>query len=47
MRRITPCLWFGGRAEEAKNFYASIFKNAKIGDVMYWGDTDRERRAPS
>jgi predicted 3-demethylubiquinone-9 3-methyltransferase (glyoxalase superfamily) len=39
MRRISPCLWFDGRAEEAMHFYASIFKNAKIGDVMRWGDT--------
>jgi predicted 3-demethylubiquinone-9 3-methyltransferase (glyoxalase superfamily) len=38
MRRIAPCLWFDGRAEEAMNFYTSIFKNAKIGDVMRWGD---------
>ena len=39
MRRITPCLWFDGKAEEAMNFYTSIFKNAKVGDVMRWGDT--------
>ena len=38
MRRIAPCLWFDGRAEEAMNFYASIFRNAKIGDVMRRGD---------
>ncbi len=34
MRRITPFLWFDGRAEEAMQFYASIFKHAKIGEVM-------------
>jgi predicted 3-demethylubiquinone-9 3-methyltransferase (glyoxalase superfamily) len=39
MRRVTPCLWFDGKAEEAMNFYASIFRNAKIGDVMRRGDT--------
>jgi predicted 3-demethylubiquinone-9 3-methyltransferase (glyoxalase superfamily) len=38
MRRITPCLWFDGRAEEAMNFYAGIFANAKIGDIMRRGD---------
>jgi len=37
MRRITPCLWFDGKAEEAMNFYKSIFRNAKTGDVMRWG----------
>ena len=30
MHKITPFLWFDGRAEEAANFYVSIFKNAKI-----------------
>jgi len=39
MRRIAPCLWFDGRAEEAMNFYAAILKNAKIGEVMRWGNT--------
>jgi len=38
MRRITPCLWFDGNAEAAMNFYASIFNNAKIGQVMRNGD---------
>lgn len=38
MQKITPCLWFDGKAEEAVNFYTSIFKNSKIGDVMYYGD---------
>ena len=27
---ITPCLWFNNQAEEAANFYTSIFKNSKI-----------------
>jgi predicted 3-demethylubiquinone-9 3-methyltransferase (glyoxalase superfamily) len=27
--QITPCLWFDNQAEEAANFYVSIFKNAK------------------
>ena len=30
MQKITPCLWFDGNAEEAVNFYISIFKNAKL-----------------
>src|SRR5712692_6224359 len=30
MQKITPFLWFDGKAEEAMNFYVSIFKNAKI-----------------
>jgi predicted 3-demethylubiquinone-9 3-methyltransferase (glyoxalase superfamily) len=39
MRKITPFLWFDGKAEEAANFYTSIFKNAKILDVMRYGET--------
>ena len=38
MQKITPFLWFDGRAEEAMNFYTSIFKNAKIGRVTGYGD---------
>ena len=30
MQKITPFLWFDGTAEEAANFYVSLFKNAKI-----------------
>jgi len=33
MQKITPFLWFDGRAEEAMNFYLSIFKNGKVLDV--------------
>jgi len=38
MQKITPFLWFDGQAEEAMNFYLSIFKNAKKTDVLRWGD---------
>jgi predicted 3-demethylubiquinone-9 3-methyltransferase (glyoxalase superfamily) len=33
MQKITPFLWFDGKAEEAVNFYTSIFKNSKIVSV--------------
>jgi predicted 3-demethylubiquinone-9 3-methyltransferase (glyoxalase superfamily) len=39
MQKITPFLWFDSKAEEAMNFYTSIFKNSKIGSVNRWGDT--------
>ena len=29
-KKITPCLWFDTQAEEAANFYVSVFKNSKI-----------------
>jgi len=35
---ITPFLWFTGQAEEAANFYVSIFKNSKITDVSRYGE---------
>jgi len=38
MHKISPCLWFDGKAEAATNFYAGIFKNARIGNVMRYGD---------
>ena len=38
MRGITPFLWFDGKAEEAMNFYTSIFKNSKVGNVTRYGE---------
>jgi len=39
MPKITPFLWFNDQAEEAMNFYVSIFKNSKAGSVTRYGDT--------
>ena len=36
--RITPCLWFDGQAEEAANFYVSVFENSRITAVSRYGD---------
>lgn len=38
MPKITPFLWFDGKAEEATNFYTSIFKNSKIVSLMRYGE---------
>ena len=38
MQKITPFLWFDGKAEEAMNFYISIFKNSKIVSVSRYGE---------
>jgi predicted 3-demethylubiquinone-9 3-methyltransferase (glyoxalase superfamily) len=38
MQTISPFLWFDGKAEEAANFYISIFKNSKLGSIMRYGD---------
>jgi len=38
MQKITPFLWFDTQAEEAANFYASIFRNSKIGAITRYGE---------
>ena len=38
MQKITPFLWFDDKAEEAMNFYVSIFKNSKVLSVSRYGD---------
>jgi predicted 3-demethylubiquinone-9 3-methyltransferase (glyoxalase superfamily) len=38
MQKITPFLWFDGKAEEAMNFYTSTFKNSRAKDVVRYGD---------
>ena len=38
MQKITPFLWFDNKAEEAMNFYVSIFKNSKVVSVARYGD---------
>ena len=42
MPKITPCLWFDNQAEEAVNFYVSIFKNSKIGSITRYGEEGYE-----
>ena len=38
MQKIVPFLWFDGKAEEAMNFYVSIFKNAQVKNVTRYGE---------
>lgn len=35
--QITPCLWFDNKAEEAVNFYVSVFRNSKIENISRYG----------
>jgi len=37
MQKITPCLWFDSNAEDAAEFYTSIFKKSKIGKISRYG----------
>ena len=39
MQRITPCLWFDDKAEEAANFYVSAFRNSEILGIARYGDS--------
>ena len=36
-QNITPCLWFDTQAEEAAKFYASVFKDSKVGKTSRYG----------
>ena len=47
MQKITPFLWFDNQAEEAMNFYTSIFKNSKAGTSRATARPGRDRRAAS
>lgn len=38
MQKISPFLWFDNQAEEAVNFYVSIFKNSKVGDITRYDE---------
>ena len=42
MQKITPCLWFDDKAEEAAKFYVSIFKNSKLGKIARYGEAGAE-----
>lgn len=39
---ISPCLWFDHQAEEAANFYVSVFRNSKITSVARYGEAGKE-----
>ncbi len=39
MKRITPCLWFNDQAEEAANFYISIFRDSRILNMTHYGES--------
>jgi predicted 3-demethylubiquinone-9 3-methyltransferase (glyoxalase superfamily) len=38
MQKITPFLWYNDKAEEAANFYVSLFKNSKVKEIRRYGD---------
>jgi predicted 3-demethylubiquinone-9 3-methyltransferase (glyoxalase superfamily) len=42
IQKITPCLWFDDRAEEAAEFYTSVFRNSKISNISRYGEAGQE-----
>ncbi len=44
MPKINPCLWFDNQAEEAVQFYLSIFKNAKLIKTNYYPEKDPTKK---
>ena len=43
MQKITPFLWFDDQAEDAVNFYTSVFKNSKIGRILRYTEEAAEK----
>jgi predicted 3-demethylubiquinone-9 3-methyltransferase (glyoxalase superfamily) len=41
-QRIAPCLWFDTQADEAANFYISVFANSRIKQISRYGKAGRE-----
>ena len=41
-KKIVPCLWFDNQAEQAANYYTSIFKNSKIRKTTHYGEVGKE-----
>ena len=37
-QKISPCLWFDGKAEDAAKFYVSVFPNSRIVDTSHYTD---------
>lgn len=44
MAEITTCLWFDTEGLEAAEFYVSVFPDAEVLDIQYWGATNPERQ---
>jgi len=42
-QKISPCLWFDGKAEEAAEFYVSIFPNSRTVHTSHYGEAGKEQ----
>lgn len=41
-QKVTPCLWFDTQAEEAANFYTSVFANSRIKQISRYGNAGQD-----
>ena len=46
MQKITPFLWFDGRAQEAVEFYMAVFKDGKIHTTTHYPDVENPPGKP-
>jgi len=44
MQKITPMLWFDNQAEEAANFYVSVFKNSKVKQITHYAGEEFSKK---
>jgi predicted 3-demethylubiquinone-9 3-methyltransferase (glyoxalase superfamily) len=42
MQKMTTCFWFDGEAEEAANYYVSVFPNSKITNTQKYPEAAQE-----
>jgi predicted 3-demethylubiquinone-9 3-methyltransferase (glyoxalase superfamily) len=42
MEKISTCLWFDGKAEEAARFYTSVFRDSKLGSISHFGKEGKD-----
>ena len=47
VKKLSTCLWFDTQAEEAANFYVSVFKNSEVGRVSHYGQDVQGKKAGS
>ena len=44
-KKLSTCLWFDTQAEEAANFYVSVFRNSKVGRVSHYAQDVQGKKA--
>jgi predicted 3-demethylubiquinone-9 3-methyltransferase (glyoxalase superfamily) len=42
MKRVVPCLWFDDQAQEAVDFYMTVFNDGRVGNTSFYSDAGKE-----